>query len=354
MNVGVCYFPEHWPSERVPTDVEQMAEAGIEYVRMGEFAWSTLEPEPGEFEFGWLDRALDLVHDHGMSAVLCTPTATPPKWLVDEHPDVLQEGADDTPRHYGSRRHYCFNSETYREQTERIVTALVERFADNPTVVGWQTDNEYGVHGTLRCYCEDCSAAFRDWLRDRYGDIESLNEAWGTDFWSQHHTSFDEIAAPGHTPTDHHPSRLLDYYRFTSDRVRAYNGLQAELLREANDDWFVTHNFMSRFESLDTYDVCADIDFASWDSYPTGHVQVQREETTRDQLRGGDPDQVGFDHDLCRSAADAPLWVMEQQPGEINWPPTPPSPPTVRCACGPSTRPLTVPTSSRSSVGGAA
>jgi beta-galactosidase len=323
MSIGVCYFPEHWPEDRWESDIEAMADCGIEYVRMGEFAWSRFEPEPGQYDTAWLERVVDLIGDHGMKAVLCTPTATPPKWLVDRYPEIRQTERDGTVREWGSRRHYCFNSETYRQETERIVTELADRFAQNPTVVGWQTDNEYGVHGTLRCYCDDCSAAFGEWLREKYGDVETLNETWGTDFWSQHHTSFDEIEAPGHTPTDHHPSRLLDYYRFTSDRVRDYNRLQADVLREANEEWFVTHNFMFDFTELDAFDVGSDLDFASWDVYPTGFAQSKPEsEQTAADLRIGDLAQTALHHDLYRNAADGPFWIMEQQPGSINWPPT--------------------------------
>jgi beta-galactosidase len=326
MNIGVCYFPEHWPDERLETDIEQMAETGIEYVRMGEFAWSRLEPEPGEYDFEWLERAVEVIGDHGMQAVLCTPTATPPKWLVDEYPEILQEEADGTTRHYGGRRHYCFNSEVFRRESRRIVRKLAEHFADDPVVAGWQTDNEFGCHGTIRCYCEDCASAFRSWLRERYGDVETLNESWGTTFWSQELDDFGQVDPPRHTAASHHPSRLLDYYRFASDSAVDYNREQTDLLRAANDDWFVTHNFMSHFDPLDAYDLSADLDFASWDSYPTGHVQVQRESVTGEQLRAGDPDQIGLDHDIYRSATGEPLWVMEQQPGDINWPPCSPQP----------------------------
>ena len=322
MSIGVCYFPEHWPEERWDTDIEMMADAGIEVVRMGEFAWSRFEPTPGEIHDAWLASVLDLIDDHGMDAVLCTPTATPPKWLVEAHPDILQEEADGTVREYGGRRHYCFNSETYREETERIVSTLASRFADHPAVIGWQTDNEYGCHGTLRCYCEDCAEAFRDWLRSRYDTIDTLNETWGTAFWSQHLRSFDEIDPPRHTAADHHPSRILDYHRFSSDAVVAYNRLQADLLREANEEWFVTHNFMYDFPSLNPFDVGVDLDMAAWDSYPTGFVQVSgSEEPSEDALRVGDPDGIGFNHDLYRCAAEGAFWVMEQQPGDINWPP---------------------------------
>ncbi len=132
-------------------DIKQMAATGIEYVRMAEFAWSEFEPKPGEYDFEWLERAVSLIEDHGMKAVLCTPTAAPPKWLIDEYPSVLQEEADRTTREFGSRRHYCYNSEIYRRESRRIVEELADRFANEETVVGWQVDNEYGWAGTLHC-----------------------------------------------------------------------------------------------------------------------------------------------------------------------------------------------------------
>jgi beta-galactosidase len=327
MATGVCYFPEHWPRERWAEQVAAMAEAGLSVVRMGEFAWSRLEPRRGELDLDWLSEAVDLVAEHGMDAVLCTPTATPPKWLVDDRPSILRESRDGTVQEHGSRRHYCFNSTAYREETERIVTAVADRFADHPAVIGWQTDNEYGCHETVRCYCADCASAFRTWLQERYGSIEQLNEAWGTTFWSQHYDAFAEIDPPGPTPAEHHPSRLLDYARFANDSVVEYNRLQTELLREIDDEWFVTHNFMGDFRTLDAAPIAADLDHATWDSYPTGFVQDRRPgEPSAAELRAGDPDQVGLNHDLYEAIAPGSFWVMEQQPGDVNWPPYAPQP----------------------------
>ena len=330
MSIGVCYFPEHWPDEEWADDVAAMAEAGLEYVRMGEFSWGRAEPARGEFDLAALDDAVELVGEHGMQAVLCTPTATPPKWLVDDHPDVLQADLDGTTRHWGSRRFTCFNSPTYREQSDRIVRRFAERYAGNPHVAGWQTDNEYGCHETVRCYCDDCADAFRDWCRERYGTIDELNDAWGTAFWSQQYDGFDAIEPPRPTPAEQHPSRMLDYYRFATDSVVAYNRRQVDILRDAEhdeDDWFVTHNFMGDFGELDAAALAPDLDFFSWDSYPTGFAQDRRQgDPSEDHLRAGDPDQVGLNHDLYRGVGDAPFWVMEQQPGDVNWPPTCPQP----------------------------
>ncbi|WP_459194554.1 beta-galactosidase [Halosimplex sp. J119] len=327
MNVGVCYFPEHWPREQWEAQVEQMAEAGLEYVRMGEFAWSRYEPEPGVYDLDWLEEAVDLIGEHGMKAVLCTPTATPPKWLSDEHPSILRETRDGTTQGFGSRRQYCFNSPVYRRESARIVERMAERFAGHDAVAGWQTDNEYGCHGTTRCYCDDCATAFREWLRERYDDIDDLNESWGNAFWSQEYTGFHEVDPPRSTPAGHHPARLLDYYRFCSDSVVEFNREQVEILRAADDDWFVTHNDMSLFGAYDAYDLGEDLDFLSWDSYPTGHVQhAHGEDASPDSLRAGDPDVVGIDHAIYRDAADGEFWVMEQQPGGVNWPPHPTQP----------------------------
>jgi beta-galactosidase len=328
MDTGVCYFPEHWPRERWATDIARMAEAGIEYVRMGEFAWNRLEPEPGTYEFEWLEDAVDLVADYGMRAVLCTPTATPPKWLTDEYPGIRQEEPDGTPLEFGSRRQYCYNAPDYRRESRRIVSALAGRFAGRDGVAGWQTDNEFGCHGTVRCYCADCQSAFRTWLREKYDDVDALNEAWGNAFWSQEYRDVAEVDVPGPTPAagQHHPTRLLDFHRFASESVVDYNRLHVEAVRAAEadgDDWFITHNFMGDFEPLDAFDVSEDLDFAAWDSYPTLHAQQAPDtpdpasDAAAAVQRVGDPDLTAMNHDLYRGASEGPFWVMENQSGDV-------------------------------------
>ncbi|MFC6823604.1 beta-galactosidase [Halopelagius fulvigenes] len=325
MNTGVCYFPEHWDREQWEADIERMAESGIEYVRMAEFSWNRMEPEPGVYEFEWLEEAVNLVGDSGMKAVLCTPTATPPKWLLDEYPSIRQEERDGTPREFGSRRHYCFNSPVYRRESRRIIEEMASRFADNEYVAGWQTDNEFGCHDTTRCYCDDCASAFRTWLREKYDSVDALNEAWGNAFWSQEYGSFAEVDLPGPTPAQdqHHPSRLLEYKRFASDSVAEYNRLHTGILRETNSRWFVTHNFMGNFPDIDAFSVSEDLSFAAWDCYPTLFSQQipdapdPASEEGATLQRVGDPDMVGMNHALYRGASDGPFWVMESQSGDI-------------------------------------
>ncbi|HKJ92375.1 MAG TPA: beta-galactosidase [Longimicrobiales bacterium] len=318
--LGVCYYPEHWPEATWADEAGRMADLGLRWVRVGEFAWSRLEPVPGELAFDWLDRALDTLGGAGLRVVLGTPTATPPKWLVDRYPEVLPVGRDGRVRGFGSRRHVCFTSPAYREETRRIVTLLAERYGRHEAVGAWQTDNEYGCHDTVRCYCPRCRAAFQHWLRARYGTVETLNEAWWTVFWSQEVRTFAEVELPGQAVTESNPSHTLDYYRFASDQVVAYNRLQVEILR-AHSDRPVLHNVMGFFDGFDHFALARDLDAMAWDEYPLGMLEESPLPAALKEryLRVGQPDLMGFTHDLVRGLKDRPFWVMEMQPGSVNW-----------------------------------
>lgn len=321
--LGVCYYPEQWGHEKVPEDLRKMKDLGIRLVRVGEFSWSRIEPHPGVFSWGWLDAFFEEAQKVGLSVILGTPTATPPKWLVDRYPDILPVDQEGRVRRFGSRRHYCFSSPSYREETRRIVTAIAERYGKHPALVGWQTDNEYGCHNTARCFCPRCQKAFQEWLKRRYGTVENLNRAWGTVFWSQEYRSFEEVELPNLTVAEANPSHLLDYFRFASDEIREYNSLQVAILREHSPGRFVTHNFMGGFVAFNHFDVARDLDFASWDSYPLGHVEWARRERSLAEyfFRSGHPDIAPFHHDLYRGVGRGRFWVMEQQAGPVQWAP---------------------------------
>ena len=327
MNLGVCYYPEHWPEKTWQPDAARMKTLGLTWARVGEFSWSRLEPEPGRLEFAWLDRAIDILSDAGLKVVLGTPTATPPKWLIDRHDDVLQKGADGHTRGFGSRRHYCYNSKSYREETTRIVTLLAERYGEHEAVGAWQTDNEYGCHDTVRCYCENCRDAFRVWLEQKYGTVDALNESWWNVFWSMEYRSFGEIELPNLTVTEPNPSHSLDFYRFSSHSVVAYNRLQTSIIR-AHSDRPVTHNAMMFFGDFDHFELAKDLDILTWDSYPLGMLETSwlPDDIKIRFMRSGHPDLVSFMHDLYRGTKDKPFWVMEQQPGPVNWAPSNPLP----------------------------
>jgi beta-galactosidase len=328
MKLGVCYYPEQWPEKLWADDAKRMREAGLSRVRIGEFAWSRIEPEPGRFDWAWLDRAIATLHAAGLEVILGTPTATPPKWLVDAKPDILAWDEDGRPRRFGSRRHYCFSSAAFRQEAARICSEVARRYGEHPAVVAWQTDNEYGCHNTVLSYSPWAGAAFRTWLEARYTFIAALNEAWGTAFWSQDYRSFDEVDRPNLTVTEANPAHRMDYQRFASDEVVSFNRMQAEIIRRTSPGRDVVHNFMGFFTAFDHHAVAEDLDVATWDSYPLGFLDQGWDDaqTKEVYLRQGHPDFAAFHHDLYRGCGRGRMWVIEQQPGPVNWAPNNPAP----------------------------
>jgi beta-galactosidase len=320
-SLGVCYYPEHWPVERWETDAAQMAEIGIQYVRIGEFAWSRLEPRPGDLQFDWLVAAMDTLGRHGLKVILGTPTATPPRWLLDRMPDMVAIDPSGQPRKFGSRRHYCFSHLGYREQARRITQIIADKVGNHPALAGWQTDNEYGCHDTTYSYSAAARSGFQSWLRQKYMTIEALNEAWGNVFWSMEYNEFSQIDLPYLTVTEPNPPASMDFRRYSSDQVAAFNAVQFEVLKAARPDLPVIHNFMGRFTEFDHYDVAKTLDVASWDSYPLGFLDLSHEDadTKAQYFRQGEPDFQGLQHDIYRAVGRGRWWVMEQQPGPVNW-----------------------------------
>ncbi|PWK61373.1 beta-galactosidase [Roseicyclus mahoneyensis] len=331
--LGTCYYPEHWPEAIWSEDATRMADLGLTWVRIGEFAWSRLEPSHGDLRFDWMERAIDILHGAGLKVVLGTPTATPPRWMLDRHPDMLAVDAHGRPRGFGSRRHYCFSHDGYRSEAVRITTLLAERFGRK--VEAWQTDNEYGCHDTILSHSEAARRAFRDWLAQTYQSPEALNRAWGNVFWSMDYDSFDQIDLPNLTVTEPNPSHALDFRRFSSDQVARFNAAQVAAIR-AHSDAPISHNYMGRIVEFDHFALGAQMEIATWDSYPLGFLEDRLEETAefkRHYARQGDPDFQAFHHDLYRAVAarfpdheTARWWVMEQQPGPVNWAPHNPAP----------------------------
>ncbi len=321
LSLGVCYYPEQWPRALWQEDARRMVELGLEWVRIGEFAWSHIERAPGVFTWEWMDEAIDVLGRAGLKVILGTPTAAPPKWLIDLYPDILPVDAEGRVRKFGARRHYCFSSRRYLQEAARITEAMAKRYGRNGHVHAWQIDNEYGDHDTVHSYSQEALLAFRLWLKDRYASVDALNRAWGTAFWSMHYNHFDEVELPNNLVEEPSPTHLLDYYRFSSDQVRAFNRVQADILRAHAPGRPITHNFMSQNTDFDHHALGEDIDIASWDVYPMGGLLNGRlcEADKARYLRHGDPDQVAFNHDLYRAVGRGRVWVMEQQPGPVNW-----------------------------------
>ncbi len=326
--LGVCYYPEHWPEEMWAQDAGRMAETGLTWVRIGEFAWSRMEPSPGEFCFEWLDRAIEVLGSAGLKVVLGTPSATPPRWMLEKHPDMLAVDAQGKPRKFGSRRHYCFSHQGYIQECTRISRIMGERYGRNPHVAAWQIDNEYGCHNTTVSYSPAATGAFQQWLADQYGTIETLNNAWGNVFWSMEYDGFDQIDLPNLTVTQPNPAHVLAFHRFSSDQVVAFNKAQVDVLRPLTDAPLL-HNYMARILDFDHFKVGDDLDIATWDSYPIGFLSDRLEADEAHKaafLQQGDPDMQAFHHDLYRAVGHGRWWVMEQQPGPVNWAPYNPAP----------------------------
>jgi beta-galactosidase len=330
--LGTCYYPEHWPEEIWAEDARRMADLGLTWVRIGEFAWSRLEPVPGDVRLDWLERAMDVLQGAGLRVVLGTPTATPPRWMLDRHPDMLAVDAEGRPRGFGSRRHYCFSHDGYRDEAVRITALLAERFGAR--VEAWQTDNEYGCHDTILSYSDAARHAFRDWLAQKYQSPDALNRAWGNVFWSMEYDEFDQVDLPNLTVTEPNPSHALDFRRFSSDQVARFNAAKVAAIR-AYSDAPISHNYMGRTMEFDHFALGTQMEIATWDSYPLGFLEDRLEDSAehkRHYARQGDPDFQAFHHDLYRAVAarfdaDAPRWwVMEQQPGPVNWAPHNPAP----------------------------
>lgn len=328
MKWGVCYYPEHWPEDRWAEDGRLMVAAGLKIVRLAEFAWAKLEPAEGQFEWAWLDRAIELLSQAGLQIVLGTPTAAPPAWVSHTYPQILHVDRNGRPRNHGTRRHYCPNSPHYRQLSLTIVGQMAKRYGSHPNLIGWQIDNEFGGGKTARCYCSNCQRAFQDWLQKKYGTLETLNEAWGAVFWSQSYTTWQQIVLPDDRLDKPNPSQELDYFRFASDSVVAYQQVQIDCLR-ANGigAQFITHNFMGLFRDLNQFDLAAGLDFVTWDNYPTGNPDRWRpqlyppgaSEPAVYAPDAGEPIITSMAHSLMAGLKQQSFWVMEQQCGHINW-----------------------------------
>lgn len=328
MKTGVCYYPEHWPQASWAEDAAHMQRIGLSHVRIGEFAWSRLEDSNGQLTFDWLKDAIDVLHAHDLKVVLGTPTATPPRWMIDKYPDMLALDGNLQLRDFGSRRHYCFSHDGYLTECKRIVMQLAKAFGEHPAIVAWQTDNEYGCHETSVSYSAHALAAFRQWCANKYTTIEALNSAWGNVFWSMEYDHFEHIGLPVGTVTESNPSHRLDYWRFSTDQICKFNKAQVDIIRQHAPGRDVLHNFMGNFVEFDHHLVSQDLDVATWDNYPLGFLTRDNQSLDDQQryLRTGHPDGSAFHHDLYRGCCNGRWWVMEQQPGPVNWAPYNPSP----------------------------
>ncbi|HSO69727.1 MAG TPA: beta-galactosidase [Arachnia sp.] len=309
MYYGGDYNPEQWPEEVWLEDARLMREARVNLVSVGIFSWARIQPTEGVFDFGWLDRVLDILHAHGIGVCLATATASPPPWLGMTYPSALPEDRDGSRFWHGSRQAYAPTSPDYRRLAGELVAAIAGRYASHPAVQLWHVNNEFGCHLPAD-YSDNAARGFRVWLAERYAGIEDLNRAWGTAFWSQRYGSFDEIVPPRKAPYSLNPAGVLDFKRFTSDALLGLFLMEKGIIRDAGATQPVTTNFMGAFEPLDYHRWAPHLDVIADDSYPDPN----------------DPDawrSAAFTRDLIRSLKpDTPWILMEQASNAVNWRPS--------------------------------
>ncbi|MFD3574946.1 beta-galactosidase [Streptomyces sp. NPDC058644] len=307
LGYGGDYNPEQWSPEVHVEDQELMHEAGVNLVTLGIFSWAKTEPAPGTYDFAWLDGHMDRLAEGGVAVSLATMTASPPPWLTRLHPSTLPVTEDGTRLHPGSRQHWCPSSPVYRRHAVRLTERLATRYGKHPALALWHIGNEYGCHISRHCHCEVSTAAFRRWLRQRYGTVAALNDAWSTDFWSQRYGTFEEIHTPRKAPSFRNPSQQLDYWRFSSDELLACYLAEKEVLTSITPAVPVTTNFVPIAKTLDLFSWAPHLDVVSYDSYPDPH----------------DPDalhRTAFSYDVMRGLKGGQPWLLlEQAPGAVNW-----------------------------------
>ncbi|WP_124099811.1 beta-galactosidase [Ruminococcus sp. Marseille-P6503] len=302
--IGVDYYPEHWDESLWEQDAELMAQTGVKVVRMAEFAWSRLEPKEGVFDFGWLDRAVELFASKGIEIILCTPTNCPPLWLYEKYPDALQTERSGQPIATGIRGHRCYNSPSLRKFSERIIRRLTERYGSNPAVTAWQIDNELDA---VHCCCPECTERFRKYLKEKYGSLESINKAFGSNVWSGEYSAWTQIKPPlGSYPLGwYNPSYMLEWHRFCQKSVNDFVRFQAELIRETIPEAVITTNTWLCENAPDFYKMSEPLDVVSYDNYPPTRLP-------------DDPDALyshAFHLDLMRGIKRKNFWIMEQLSG---------------------------------------
>jgi len=307
MIYGGDYNPEQWSEDIWAEDARLMQTSGVNFISLGIFSWSKLEPKPGIYNFDWLDRVIDLLYAHDVYVNLATATASPPPWFSRQHPDSLpvdEMGARYNP---GSRQQYCPNNQAYKEAAQALAGKMAERYHQHPGVAMWHINNEYGCHNS-ECYCATCTAVFRQWLQNRYQTIDTLNDAWGTAFWSTAYSDWGEISLPNRTISFYNPAQMLDYRRFMNDSLLTIYRAEIKAVQQTGAAQPITTNFLFGTKSIDYFQWAQEGDAVAIDLYPD---PCQGDTAWR---------EAAFWYDLTRSqGGERPFLVMEQSTTQVNW-----------------------------------
>ena len=300
MHYGAAWYPEQWDESRWHRDLELMVQAGMNVARVGEYAWCRIESQEGNCDLDWLARAVDLAGEFGVRIVLCTPSDAPPAWMTQKYPEILRTDEHGHRQGHGSRRQFSPASEKYRELSARIAGKMAERFGDHDNVIGWQIGNEF----CWNSYDANTHAMFQQWLAAKYGSLDEINRRWTTAYWCQQYTDWSHIPLPMGWQN---PCITIEWRRFSTQVFRDFQIAQVRAIREhAREGQWITHNAHC-FEQLDFNEILEDLDIVGWDPYPGGNAIDYR--------------RFGWYSDLARAMKPRPHWIMEMQPGRVNWQP---------------------------------
>lgn len=304
MWLGVDYYPEQWDKSLMEADMDTIIELGCNVIRIGEFSWHMMEKREGEYDFSFFDEVIAKAKEKGLKVIMGTPTATIPAWLAKKHPGIVSEFEGGMKRTFGGRHVYCFNSPEMYSYSEKIIRALVSHYKDEEAIVAWQIDNELGHEGSDVCYCENCQKAFQNYLENKFsGDIDCLNDTYGTTFWSQEYNDFSEIPTPMATITTHNPALRLDWERFRNKSIVDFANFQTKLIKEISPNAVVMHDFPGGGLSkhVDYSDVAKNLDQVAFNNYPVWGGQ-------REPIP---PHEIAFGLDYMRGLKGQNIWITE-------------------------------------------
>lgn len=309
---GAYYYPEHWEESQWERDLKQMHELGFEFTHFAEFAWAQLEPQEGVYDFSWLDRAVALAAKYDLKVVMCTSTATPPVWLSRKYPEILLKSEDGTVQDHGARQHASFASPVYRKLAYRMIEELARHYGNDSRIIGWQLDNEPAVQFD---YNQAAEEAFREFLKEKYHhNIQELNAAWGTAFWSEVYSQFEEITLPKTAQMFMNHHQILDYRRFAAKQTNDFLNEQCRLIKKYAKNQWVTTNYIPDYDK-GHIGGSKDLDFVSYTRYM---VYGDNEGIGRRGYRVGNPLRIAMANDFFRPV-NGTYGVMELQPGQVNW-----------------------------------
>lgn len=302
---GGDYNPEQWTHEIWQDDMRLLKNANIDTATINVFSWAKLQPNEETYDFSELDAIVEMLTREKFNIIMATSTAAIPAWMAKRYPEVMRAGNNGVRKKFGERHNFCPNSAVYKKYSVLLANKIAERYKNNKNIICWHICNEYGGI----CYCDNCEKEFRIWLKNKYKNINAVNEAWNTSFWSHTIYDWDEIVVPnilgdGGWYRPYFAGLYLDYQRFNSESMLNCFKAERDAVKKHIPNALVTTNLMGPYKPLDYFKWAQEMDIVSWDNYPDRNTEWG---------------YVAFTHDLMRGLKGKPFMLMEQTPSQQNW-----------------------------------